>query len=80
VGDMTRSGAWSRGKEVGMTWTKPSARQQHGREIRAIASLQRTTLAPYQTRICVRCGRSTTFVLEDAAGGWYSCVECGRYA
>ncbi len=49
-----------------MTWTKLSARQQH--------------LAPYQTRICVRCGRSTTFVLEDAAGGWYSCVECGRYA
>jgi hypothetical protein len=40
----------------------------------------RTTLPPYQTRICARCGHNTTFVLEDAAGGWYSCVECGRYA
>jgi hypothetical protein len=40
----------------------------------------RATLAPYQTRTCARCGRNTTFVLEDAAGGWYACIECGRYA
>jgi PHP family Zn ribbon phosphoesterase len=39
-----------------------------------------TNLAPYQTRTCAHCGRHTTFVLEDAAGGWYSCIECGRYA
>ena len=38
------------------------------------------TLAPYQTRTCVRCGRHTTFVLDDPAGGWYACIECGRYA
>jgi hypothetical protein len=39
-----------------------------------------TSLAPYQTRTCVRCGRHTTFVLDDPAGGWYTCLECGRYA
>jgi hypothetical protein len=38
------------------------------------------TLAPYQTRTCARCGRHTTFVLDDPAGGWYVCIECGRYA
>jgi hypothetical protein len=38
------------------------------------------TVAPYQTRTCVRCGRHTTFVLDDPAGGWYACIECGRYA
>jgi hypothetical protein len=36
--------------------------------------------APYQTRTCNRCGRHTTFVPDDPAGGWYRCVECGRYA
>jgi hypothetical protein len=41
---------------------------------------QRTTLPPYQTRMCARCGHSTTFVLEDPAGGWYVCVECGHFA
>jgi len=41
---------------------------------------QRTTLPPYQTRTCARCGRMTTFVLEDPAGGWYACVECGHFA
>jgi PHP family Zn ribbon phosphoesterase len=54
-----------------------------GRSTRARADslgLHRTALAPYQLRICVRCGRNTTFVLEDAVGGWYSCIECGRYA
>jgi hypothetical protein len=46
----------------------------------SVLGLQRNELAPYQVRICVRCGHETTFVLEDDAGGWYSCVECGRYA
>jgi hypothetical protein len=44
------------------------------------ASRRQNTLAPYQTRTCVRCGRHTTFVLDDPAGGWYTCIECGRYA
>lgn len=44
------------------------------------ASRRQNTLAPYQTRTCVRCGRHTTFVLDDPAGGWYACIECGRYA
>lgn len=62
--------------------TRPRA-QEHGRDMRAIAaslSRQRSTLTPYQTRTCARCGHKTTFVLEDPAGGWYVCVECGRYA
>jgi transposase len=41
---------------------------------------QRTTVPPYQTRMCARCGHSTTFVLEDPVGGWYMCVECGHFA
>jgi hypothetical protein len=41
---------------------------------------QGRSLAPHQIRTCARCGRTTTFMLEDAAGGWYSCTECGRYA
>jgi PHP family Zn ribbon phosphoesterase len=41
---------------------------------------QHATVPRYQIRTCVRCGLRTTFVLEDAAGGWYSCVECGAYA
>jgi transcription elongation factor Elf1 len=40
----------------------------------------RIRLPLYQTRTCVRCGRHTTFVLEDACGGWYACGECGAYA
>lgn len=40
----------------------------------------RTRLAPYTTRTCTRCGRHTTFVIDDPAGGWYACSECGRYA
>jgi hypothetical protein len=40
----------------------------------------RNGLAPLQTRTCARCGRTTTFVLEDAAGGWYVCGVCGRFA
>jgi PHP family Zn ribbon phosphoesterase len=42
-------------------------------------SQRRAIVAPYQIRTCVRCGHRTTFVLEDAAGGWYSCIECGGY-
>lgn len=63
--------------------TKLSADGRQGRTVHTKAgSLGRplTDLAPYQTRTCARCGRHTTFVLEDAAGGWYSCIECGRYA
>jgi len=41
---------------------------------------QRTTLPPYQTRMCARCGHSTTFVLEDPAADWYLCVKCGHFA
>jgi len=44
------------------------------------ASDRTSSLAPEQTRICVRCGRYTTFVLEDPAGGWYACFECGHLA
>ena len=55
---------------------------ERGREMSADAGpwqRDRRAFAPYQTRTCVRCGRNTTFVLEDAAGGWYACIECGRY-
>lgn len=52
------------------------------RALPIVASRDRSQrgLAPYQTRTCVRCGRHTTFVLDDPAGGWYTCAECGRYA
>lgn len=40
----------------------------------------RSALPANQTRTCARCGRRTTFVLDDPAGGWYACIECGRYA
>jgi hypothetical protein len=33
-----------------------------------------------QIRTCVRCGRSTMFVPDDPARGWYACTRCGRYA
>ena len=38
------------------------------------------TIASNQMRTCTSCGRYTTFVLDDPAGGWYACIECGRYA
>jgi len=41
---------------------------------------QHATVPSHQIRTCARCGHRTTFMLEDAAGGWYSCVECGAYA
>lgn len=39
-----------------------------------------STLVSSETRTCTRCGRHTTFVLDDPAGGWYVCTACGRYA
>jgi ribosomal protein S14 len=42
--------------------------------------LRETTLPATQIRTCSSCGRHTTFVLEDSAGGWYICRDCGRYA
>ena len=52
------------------------------REIRAMTErLMREArdLPPYQTRTCTHCGAHTTFALQDR-GGWYACIECGRYA
>jgi hypothetical protein len=65
-----------------MASTKVFAVREGRRTRVSAASLDRLRVAPapYQTRICARCGRETTFVREDAAGSWYSCVECGRYA
>ena len=40
---------------------------------------QVSDLPAFQKRTCVRCGRQTTFELQDPAG-WYSCSGCGRYA
>jgi transposase len=56
--------------------------ERRGRTATAMmaAVSQRTTVPPYQTRMCARCGYSTTFVLEDPVGGWYMCVECGHFA
>jgi hypothetical protein len=65
---MTRTDVWAR---------------ERSRELRTVTSPtsdRTTSLAPQQTRTCARCGRYTTFVLEDAAGGWYACFECGRLA
>jgi hypothetical protein len=56
--------------------------RERGRDVRgAVPSIRssRDLLPTRQTRTCVRCGRHTTFVLEDPAG-WYACAECGRYA
>jgi hypothetical protein len=61
-----------------MSFEGPRVKPMH--EKAGVLGLQRTDLAPYQVRICTRCGRETTFVLEDAAGGWYCCIECGHYA
>lgn len=60
-----------------------SASEQQRKELRAKAGslrLQSTFLSLQQTRTCTRCGRKTTFMLDDPAGGWYSCLACGRYA
>ena len=53
-----------------------------GKGMRGISTSlgERPTLAATQSRTCVRCGEHTTFVLDDPAGGWYACIECGRYA
>jgi hypothetical protein len=63
----------------GRTWT----RELQGREMRALAASrirQRDDLPTYQTRSCAHCGLTTTFALDDPVGGWYVCLECGRYA
>ena len=59
------------------SWTR-----ERGPAVPAVGSSARSprdALPTRQTRTCVRCGRHTTFVLEDTAG-WYACIECGRYA
>jgi len=61
-----------------MSFQGPRVKPTHAKA--NVLGLQRTELAPYRVRICTRCGHETTFVLEDAVGGWYSCVECGHYA
>lgn len=66
-----------------MVSTRTWAREERAREIDAATPAligRRITPAPSQTRTCARCGRYTTFVLDDPAGGWYVCNECGRYA
>jgi hypothetical protein len=40
---------------------------------------RQSDLPAFQMRTCARCGRQTTFQLQDPAG-WYSCSQCGRYA
>jgi hypothetical protein len=62
-----------------MSKTRGSLRESIGPVHRPVRSA-RSVPPPYQTRTCARCGRHTTFVLDDPAGGWYVCVECGRYA
>jgi len=62
--------------------TRIVAGEQQGDDMRGIATSlgQRPTLAPYQNRACARCGEHTIFVLDDPAGGFYTCIKCGRYA
>jgi hypothetical protein len=78
-----------------MTWTPHRAAPHEEPSLRHVKLLSgsddaarstserpmRTTpeLPAFQTRTCARCGRRTTFALQDPAG-WYSCLECGRYA
>ena len=66
-----------------MTSTDVWALRERSREPRSVpppTSDGSTTLASQRRRTCARCGRYTTFVLEDPAGGWYACFECGRLA
>jgi PHP family Zn ribbon phosphoesterase len=65
---------------MGRGMTVPKERRGRTHTVIAASVGQRSTLPPYQTRTCARCGRMTTFVLEDPAGGWYACVECGHFA
>jgi len=65
---MTRTDLWAR------------ERIRDPRALIPTTSDRTTALPPQQTRTCARCGRHTTFVLEDPAGGWYACFECGRLA
>jgi PHP family Zn ribbon phosphoesterase len=59
--------------------SKVSAWGWQSRELNITVSPFSAKIPRYQIRTCARCGHHTTFVLEDAAGGWYSCIECGRY-
>jgi len=59
------------------SWTRE--REREVREVGPSFRSSRDALPTRQTRTCARCGRHTTFVLEDPAG-WYACIECGRYA
>ena len=59
-----------------------SLSEREQRYIRAVAErLKREAreIPAHQTRTCTHCGALTTFALQDL-GGWYACVECGRYA
>jgi hypothetical protein len=58
----------------------PTHERGRAHVVGATVGIVRSPLAPFQTRTCTRCGRHTTFVLDDPVGGWYVCVECGRYA
>jgi hypothetical protein len=52
------------------------------RALRAVAEqlvARGSGLPAFQERTCARCGRQTTFALQDRAG-WYACLACGRYA
>jgi hypothetical protein len=61
-----------------MSFEGPRVKPMHAKA--GVLGLHRTDLPPYQVRICARCGRETTFVLEDPAGRGYSCVRCGGHA
>ena len=67
-----------------MRWAEGRAVRNERRGSSATAMIaavsQRATLPLYQTRMCARCGHSTTFVLEDPAADWYLCVKCGHFA
>jgi hypothetical protein len=59
-------------------------RSRSGEGLRAVAERlprreRESDLPPFQMRTCARCGRHTTFQLQDLAG-WYSCAQCGRFA
>lgn len=71
------------GDDVRMERIRLSARGRESQRMLATAvsfQQQQAAVPRYQIRTCVRCGLRTTFVLEDAAGGWYSCIECGAYS
>jgi hypothetical protein len=62
------------------TQTAERGRTRDPRDVGASDASLRAVLAGSQIRTCVGCGRHTTFVVADRAGGWYACTWCGRYA